>query len=308
MAISSRSRRTLRAAGPGDLYAEVHQSASDKLLGSVTYPFTVFERKQDFPGCPNLAMARVGAFYQYTLKESTQLLTNAVKGAAPTKAINDQVYSFGGSIIEQAKKVLDAANTAGQKYKGPNKKQLQAIVEGGIPNLVHTLSDWGLYAWCPYLRVVARTEPSLTLASPRIDLTNVKINVTATGELWAKYPWWNCYEFCTSWKKVIKCDKIGSITVSPDIKAAAHANIEASGSIVTARGVFDLLRLDYPILDKIPLEGIANDALGSKLVYVYDASQLVETVPVLKSRFTVGTITLPGTSGGISVGITLRQL
>jgi hypothetical protein len=301
------SKRTLLTTSPGDLYAEVHQSASDKLLNSVTYPFKAFERKRDFPGCPNLAMARGGAFYEYTNKESAQLLANSVSGAKETAAINDQVYTFGGSIIEQAKKVLDAASVAGSKYKGPNLGELQAIVDGGITNL-HTLSDWGLYAWCPYLQVVVRTKPTLSLASPRIDLSDVKINVTATGELWSKYPWWNCYKWCTSWKKVIKCEKIGSITVSPDIKAALHANIESAGSLVTARGVFDLLRLDYPILDKIPLEGIANDALGGRLVYVYDASQLVETVPVLKSRFTVGSIALPPSSGGISVGITIRQV
>lgn len=74
------------------------------------------------------------------------------------------------------------------------------------------------------------------------------------------------------------------------------------------RGEFDSLRLDYPILDKIPLEGIANRALADRLVYVYDAAQLVETVPVLQSHFTVGSISLPPTASGISVGVTLRQV
>ena len=181
-------------------------------------------------------------------------------------------------------------------------------MKGGIKNLVNTLGDWGLYAWCPYLRVVLKRKPQLNLGSPRIDLTNISITVTATGELWAKYPWWNCYQWCTSWKKVIKCDRIASLTVSPDIRAAAHANCESTGSRVYVRGEFDSLRLDYPILDKIPLEGIANRALADRLVYVYDAAQLVETVPVLQSHFTVGSISLPPTASGISVGVTLRQV
>jgi hypothetical protein len=150
-------------------------------------------------------------------------------------------------------------------------------------------------------------RPQINLRSPRIDLKGIRVEVKATGELWAKYPWWNCYKWCTKWKKVIKCDRVGSLTVAPEIAAEAHASVEARGTEVIVRGEFDRLRLAYPILDKIPLEGIANGALRDKLIFVYDAAKLVFAVPVLGSRFRVESINLPALDPGIGVGVVVRQ-
>ena len=74
------------------------------------------------------------------------------------------------------------------------------------------------------------------------------------------------------------------------------------------RGVFDKLRLDYPILDQIPLEGLANLALRNKTLFAYDAAQLIATVPVLKSRFTVDSISLPASSNSLPVSVVIRQV
>ncbi|MER9340468.1 hypothetical protein NKI41_06705 [Mesorhizobium sp. M0601] len=291
-----------------DLEAKVYQSACDKLLGSVAYPFTVVERRQDFPGCSSMAIAEVGEFYEYSKAELGEMFESSIRGDKKDSELNDKIYSFAGSIIEQAKKVLDAADRAGREYVGPDKKELQAVVDGGIENLIHTLGDWGAYAWCPYLRVRLDNKPNLRLASPRIDLTGVVVNVKATGELWVKYPWWNCYKFCFNWKKVIKCDRVASVTVSVGLKAQAHADLAASGTRILAHGVFDKLRLNYKILDKIPLEGIANEVLAKKLLAVYDASQLVETVPLLHSRFAIASIALPASADGIGIGATIKQI
>lgn len=302
------AKKGAKPAVGSDLEAKIYQSACDKLLGSVAYPFTVFERRQDFPGCSNMATAEVGEYYEYSKDEIAQILKKSIDGDKKNFEVSDRIYSFAGSIIEQAKKVLDAADRGGKEYVGPDKKELQAIVDGGIANLVDTLGDWGAYAWCPYLRVRLDKKPSIHLASPRIDLTGVLVSVKATGELWVKYPWWNCYQYCFKWKKVIKCDRVASITVSVELKAEAHADLVASGARVIAQGVFDKLRLNYNILDKIPLEGIANDALAKKLLAVYDASQLVETVPLLHSRFAIASIALPLSGDGIGVGVTVKQV
>jgi len=296
-----------------DLYAEVEQSACDKLVGSVSYPLKAFEKKQDFPGCSKMAARDDGPFYEYSKQEIKKMLKASLayvkdlpKESAPS--VQDDIYSFAGSIIEQAKKVLESANSAGAEYEGPKPKDMQAIVDGGIEGLVDTLGDFGLYAWCPYLSVVVKQKPQIKLGAPRIDLNGIGVEVTATGELWAKSPWWNCYKYCFKWEKVYKCIRIGSLTVSPDIKVEAHANVEASGSRVYVRGEFDKLRLNYDILDKIPLEGIANKALRDKLVFVYDAAQFIATVPILQTKFTVDSLVPPASSSGISVGIVLRQL
>jgi len=221
--------------------------------------------------------------------------------------VADQIYAFGGSILEQAKKALDVATTSSD-YEGPDKKKLQEVVNGGIEGLVDTLGDFGIYAWNPFLRVTIKKKPRVSLRSPRIDLNGISIEVAATGELWSKYPWWNCYKWCTKWEKVHKCDRIASLTVSPDIAAEAHATIEAAAARVLVRGEFDKLRLDYDILNKIPLEGVANKALKGKPLFVYDASQLIATVPILQSRFGIEKIVLPPNPGGIGVGVVLRQI
>lgn len=300
-----------------DLYGEICQSSANKVLGSVSYPFTAFEHRENFPGCTTIAAQKEGAFYTYTASEAKKMLADCVKyvktassgkRVPPNSSINFDLYSAAGSLVEQAKKALDVANESPKDYEGPSKKRLQAIVDGGIEGLWETLGDFEFYAWCPYLRVIVKQRPQLKLASPRIDLTGVLVEVTATGELWWKHPWFNCYRWCTKWDKVIKCDKIGSITVSPDLRAEAHANVEADGTRVKVRAEFDRLRLAYKILEKIPLEGIANRKLRDKLIYVYDAAQLVATIPVLQSKFAVSSIALPSISNGIGVEVTIRQV
>jgi hypothetical protein len=222
--------------------------------------------------------------------------------------VSEQVYSFCGSIIEQAKKVIDAEKVAGADYEGPDIAELKKILDGGIEELPQNLGDFALYGWNSYLRIVVRIIPAIVLQSPRINLSQVKVEVTATGELWAKYPWWNCYKWCTKWEKITKCEKIANITVSPTIAAEAHALCYATTTQVFLQASFDKLRLDYEIIREIPLEGLANDQLKDRLLFVYDARQLIATVPVLQSRFSIESIFLPESVDGIGVQIKLRQI
>jgi hypothetical protein len=309
-------------AATNDLYALLNQSTSDKLLSSVSYPFTVFETRQDFPGCIGQPSIGSGApLHRYSNEEVDVIFKNAVEKIVEdpgqrSMAIDDTIFSFGGSILQQAKLVLNSMREApidGPKaYVGPSEKDLEAIVNGGIRELPSALrkirSDWGLYAWCSYLSVVLKVQPSIALNSPRIDLDNFKISVTATGEIWAKYPWLNCYQWCTQWQQVTKCDCIASATVTVDIKANAHAIISTNAAQVYAQAVFDILRIDADILDKIPLEGIANSALQGKLINVFDASKLIATVPVLKTTFSIDSVLLPQTANGIGIGVVLKQI
>lgn len=300
-----------------DLYGEVGQSASDKVVGSVSYPFTAFEVSQVFPGCTKLAAEMVkeeaAPFYELTKEEIADLLSTSVRDVSGSQSsseisVSSEVFTFGGDIIQQARHVIDAASKAGSEYEGPDVADLKKIVDGGIENLVDTLGDWGIYAWCRYLRVIVEKKPQIKLSSPKLNLNGIEIKVTASGELWSKYPWWKCYKWCTKWKKVIKCKRIASITVSPRIKAEAHAVLKAEAAKIFAQGRFDKLRLNYNILDKIPLEGLANKALKDKLVYAYDAGNFVAAVPLLESKFTVDTVTLPASNDSLNVGISLRQV
>jgi len=299
-----------------DLYAEVKQSTSDKIIGSVSYPFTAVEKKQAFPGCTKLAATMAtdedAPFYALTKEEMAEYLKDAVSDVSASQASNDvsvsgEIYAFGGDIIQQAQHIIDVASSS-KDYEGPDVKDLQKVVDGGIEGLVNTLGDWGMYAWSPYLRVIVEKEPKVSLTSPRISLDNVEIKVTATGELWAKYPWWNCYRWCTKWKKVIKCKRVAKVTVSVKIKAEAHADLRVKAAKVIVQAEFDKLRLNYPVLDKIPLEGIANKALEDKLVYAFDAAKFVTTVPLLESNFSVDKLTLPPSTDGLNVGIEIKEV
>lgn len=302
--------------GANDLFAEVSQSVCDKLLSSAGYPLVLMERKEDFPGCRSVLTRLEKDFYRYSVDEVDEMFRACVPAILnrtdDENSIHDDIFAFGGSIIQQAKLILDAHDGDPERYEGPERADLKTIIDGGIENLGTNLrslvGDFDVYAWNPHLKVTLKTQPKLRLASPRIDLDGVRVEILAKGELWVKYPWWNCHKWCIKWKKVVKCDRIGSITVSPDIAADAHAEIFSRGPRVYASAQFDRLRLDYPILKEIPLEGIANAILGKKEMEVYDASQLVASVPVLKSEFGVDSINLPTSPDSIGVGVTVKQL
>lgn len=300
-----------------DLSAQISQSACDKLMDSITYPFIAAEKNEPFPGCSNMAAADTDtAFYRYKDTEADALLANCVKtvrtrGTSDTDvSIEDQIYAFGGSIIQQAKLIRDACEHP--DYEGPDKAQLDKIIDGGIEHLGAGLrgimGDWGIYAWCPRFRITVKSRPSLKLASPRIDLDGIRVEIRATGELYAKYPWWNCYKWCLKWEKVHKCDRIASATVAPDIAIDAHADLTVAGLTINAQGTFDKLRLDYPILRDLPLEGLANKLLAARTMTIYDASKLIATVPVVESRFVIEALDLPASPHGIEVGVTLRAV
>lgn len=297
-----------------DLYGEVNQTSSDKLLGSVKYPFVLFDKQESYPKIFGGADVEEGGFYKFSDEETDELFRTAAgrAGGRAEATVDDQIFAFGGTILQQAKVMLDAQTANPGEFEGPSKEELERIINGGIENLGTTmrgfLGDWGIYAWCSHLRATVKSKPAVKLKSPRLDLNGLRMEFKATGELWAKYPWWNCYKWCLKWRKVTKCDRIASITVTPDIAIEAHAVISARGAQVFAEGRFDKLRLEYDILDKIPLEGLANRALAGKEIQIYDGSQLIATVPLLKSRFTVDKISLPPRPDAIGVGVTVRQL
>lgn len=294
-----------------DLRARLNQSVCDKLLDSTTYPLVVSEKSESFPGCDRMILKDEALGYLYTDNEMRDLLIRCVSEAGQSTfaeqiSVSDQLYSFCGEIIEQYRKALDASGDP--DYEGPDRRELQRVVDGGIENLIETLGDWDAYAWCSYIRVNIEKRPSIGLASPRIEFSGFQVNAKATGELWIKYPWPNCYKGCTKWKKILKCKKAASITVSVTVKVDAHADITTSSNVVLAKLAFDKLRLPYGILEKIPLERIANRGLRNKNFPIYDASKLVQTVPPLGSTFGISQISLPQDPTGITIVVEVSEV
>jgi len=132
-------------------------------------------------------MAEASGLYRYSNKEADQMLASAARHlqldperTEPT--LYDNLVTFGGSIIQQARRLLDAQMEDG--YEGPTAAELRPIVDDGLEglgeNLRKLLGDWGLYAWNPHLRVTLKSRPSVKLSCPRIDLDGVRIEVLAT--------------------------------------------------------------------------------------------------------------------------------
>ena len=139
--------------------------------------------------------------------------------------------------------------------------------------------------------------------SPRIEVTNIDTLVSATGELWAYVP------TIENWKIVWKWKLWAPVTVRDvKVKAAAHAELSSTGSSIMARAVADRLRLNYDILNLIPLEDFATQSLINQQVLIFDGSQYVTTSPLLNSRFTLAGIQLPSSQGLIEVHLLLRRV
>jgi hypothetical protein len=185
---------------------------------------------------------------------------------------------------------------------------MKKILDGGVVGLA-SYRGTQLKAHLAWLRVCVGQKPSLTIGSPQVSIQNLKVDVSATGELWWYYPIPHCSSWCLDWSITWAWTRIASITIR-DIRIAAdaHADTSVDGTKVKVTGVFDRLRLDYDILRDIQLEGIANSVLGSKPVFVYDASQLVATVPVLGSHFGISAIDLPSSIGSIEVDVSVKQV
>ncbi len=297
-----------------DFSASIGQSAIDKLIGSASFPLTVLERSDDFPGCDRmrtdmgtgalLTDAQIDAMFA-AAGDAVNTRTSLVM---ENESVDDQLFEFAGELLADARKMLDASSDP--DYEGPSRQELQSILDSGVPAIRSSISmfgDTGAYAWCPYLRVRV-DKPRIDLGSPKIDIDGFDVDAKATGELWIKFPWWNCYKYCTKWKKVIKCKRIAKLTVGLGVDSDITIQLAAAGARVEAEGRFRRLRIDAPILREIPLERVANRALSGKRVTIFDASKLIATVPIMESRFAVEKITLPSSADSIPVELTVRQI
>lgn len=295
-----------------DLSASVQQSSADKLLRSVNYPLCVFEQRWPFNG----REAITGTSYDYTdaemgllLKQAQASATTQISSAEQSleMQMNTDILASAAEVIESAKKCLDASTNAG--YKGPDPKEVKKVVDEGVEGLLQTTRGIKFKAHLAWLKVCIADQPSVRLGNPRIAVTGLRVLASATGELWWYHPTFHCSWLCFNWSVTWGWDRITHITLNNvRIGADAHADTSTSGAIVTVRGSFDRLRLMYPILDRIPLEGIANQQLGDKLVRVFDASQFIASVPVLNSRFRIDKVDLPAAANEIAIDLSIKQI
>lgn len=300
------ARRSVRLFSP-DLSASVYQPAADQLLQSVSYPFTLLDQNYPFMG---LMLEGKDDDQSLTGKQIRDLLKDAdslqdvTAISPPADSPHDEflrdVAGCASELIQGAKDTLVDVDTVG--YSGPSPQDLKSVVGGGIKG-IGKFPGIEFKAHLAWLKVVLREGPTVGLNSPRIDVTNIDTLVSATGELWAYVP------TIENWKIVWKWKLWASVTVRDvKVKAAAHAELSAAGASIMAKAVADRLRLNYDILNLIPLENFATQSLSNQQIMIFNGSQYVTSSPLLNSRFTVAGIQLPPSKGLIEVHLSLRRV
>ncbi|MDO8999675.1 MAG: hypothetical protein Q7W45_07920 [Bacteroidota bacterium] len=312
-------------AGGNDLSAKIDQTAADKLINSVKFPLTLVSLSTPPPGI--LLTEEVANDNEIILKaERVKELLDAFAKASltniqSTSEIPDDETKFNlealGNIsetIESAKACLRAMEapqtptTAGQLFSFPDKAYLEAIVNGGVEGLLETTKGLELKAICSDLRVIADNIPNLGLNGTKVSISNSKITVKATGQLWARIPSFHCSRWCTRWTISWRWVRLASVSVSVTVDLDAYIEILPKGKILNARAHINNLRLAYPILKEIPLEKIANSQLEDKLIPIFDAGSFIACVPVVNSRFGIESISIPNVAGSIQIDIAIKQV
>ncbi|MFV8346211.1 hypothetical protein [Flavobacterium sp. ZB4P13] len=308
-----------------DLSAKIDQSAAEKLLNSVHFPLTLVSINTPPPG--NLLTTETVNDYEIILnpprvEELLKAFAKASETNIPSRSkipdietkFNLEALSNISETIESAKACLSAMEapqiptSADQIFSFPDEKYLKDIVNGGVEALLSTTNGLELKAICSNLRVIANNKPNLGLNGPKVSISNSKITVKATGELWAHIPTFHCSRWCTRWTVSWKWVRLSSVSVGVTVDLDASIEILINGKILNAKAHINKLRLDYPILREIPLEGIANSQLQNKLIPIFDAGSFIACVPVVNSRFGIESISIPNVAGSIEIDIAIKQV
>ncbi|MBS0188716.1 MAG: hypothetical protein JSS51_11645 [Planctomycetes bacterium] len=315
-----------------DLAVRIEQSAVDALLDATSFPVKVVEHREPFKpdrtesisasraeeGTFDLSHTSAKQLFQRASKWASGQQSKWPTGSSSSAPADEEtqllaaIASSGGQVLESAKACLRAAEESAD-YSGPPKALLQRILNGGLEKLPETLAEVDRAAstralgikfkvHCSQADVWVEKRPSASVASPRFDLKDIRLKGGARGELWWYHPTFHCSWLCFKWSVTWGWDMI--LAVHPQgirFEGEAHADLATDAATVKCYGRCDRLRLDYPILREIPLEGLANRFLDGKPVFVYDATKLLPSFPVIGTSLDIKAIEIPKTSGAIEV-------
>lgn len=308
-----------------DLSARIDQTAANKLLDSVAFPFTLVHNTTSPPGYLYTADP-VNENEVILSRAKIQELLNAFAAAGnPSTStapgnddaeakFNSEALSNIAQSIESAKACLRAMDepqiqtSTGQTFSFPDRAMVKGIVDGGVAGLLNSTTGLEMKAICSELKVIANNRPNLSLNGQSVGIGNSQINVRATGELWGRIPSLHCSRWCTNWTLTWRWVRLASVSVSVTVALDAGIQIIVNGKILNAKVHVNRLRLDYPILREIPLEGIANNQLENKLVQIFDAGSFIACLPVINSKFGIESITIPNNPNCIQIEIGIKQL
>ncbi|HEY1870149.1 MAG TPA: hypothetical protein VGG71_03780 [Chitinophagaceae bacterium] len=305
-----------------DLLASISQSAVDKLLNSAAFPLVLVNTTNPPPGIVITTENADSDEIILTPEAVAKLLheisssVNHTRTRIPEPRSDSMFYSEAISnlseTIESAKSYLTARTSAGNTkpptpFEGPDPAYAQSILDGGIEGLA-SIKGIEFKLICSKLQVIADNKPNLTVNGPIVSITNSKITTNATAELWWYHPTFHCSAFCTHWSVTWSWDRVASVSASLRVDLDGYVTVVVNGKILYASLHINKLRLDYPLLRDIPLEGIANRVLATKQIPIFDAGNFIASIPIINSRFSIDAIDIPSISGGLEIDIAIKQI
>jgi hypothetical protein len=246
-----------------DLKATINQSIADKIVDSVTYPFTVFEHRKPFGGF-GLLNAEVNSDDEVSIDSKTFLdqITSSHKNSFKSFEPNEQIiedlhfnfYSELTALKENLSECLISFDKVEKHnidnsdnelvWDGPDKNYLLETIENLSAYEKILISDnsksnnskidyskidkiiefKGQITW---VRVTLGKRPVFKINGKRFDLNLPSILPSGTAEVWAKHIWLKCVRkwrgICYGWKLTTKETRLSSVSLV-DVKFKVKAH------------------------------------------------------------------------------------
>jgi hypothetical protein len=287
----------------------------NKVLTSMAYPYVVVDEHKAFDES-QLTIANDEDFppmaTQLAQKDGGLLLDSIANAEVdPSAAIN--LATLESDLQKLAADVTasrELAQKHGANWEGPTDAEISSL---------SSRKDWDVAVHCAWLKIVLKHPPVPQIETPITKMKNIKVVVSATGELWVKHWWLKCtrqchvgpIKFCCRWAKTYVWTRIATARVSHlDLLADAKVQFSVEGKTsVVGRPLFDKLRIDHDILREIQLEEIANWFIRKKdkKFLVLKPGDIEIEVDLDKGIYVPQNFELPPTKGGIAVDVELRR-
>jgi hypothetical protein len=271
------------------VFGGVTQAAVDKLINEASYPVTLVDQS---------------AMYLKYKAERTIVLTEAQvndlvreaeavgcpnKNARLACAAREQRLKLERTIAE-ARKLREEA---GNKWEGESVADLEASARGCFEMRIVIR----------HLRIDLVDAPTIAVSGAGINVADVHLSTDVTVQLQSKLPQFVCDKPCP----IIKCcwghfhcnDWVPVLTVTlNDVNTTTSAVIDlaTSGAKVLGTPRLTKFTINVPILGDVDITGLVNLFLKPKQTTIYDAGELVASIPILNTTYKIQSLVLTGTN------------
>lgn len=295
----------------------VSDSFVQSVLTSMKYPYIIVEESEPFDES-QLKVDEDSNSAPNTVYLNEKAAAKLLESVADFKN-DDGEASINLAALESDLQKLSSDITASRDYAKKNKQDWEGPSDSELKSLTNS-REWNAAVHCSYLRVVLKSAPNAQIDSPITKIKNVKVELSATGELWVKHWWFKCtrqcsflgVKYCCRWAKTYKWTRIGKVPVRGiDVLADARMQFAVEEKTkVVARPLFDKLRLDYDILREIQLEEIANWFMRKKdqKFDILKPGDISIDIDLNSATYVPLEFELPSKKGGIAVDAELMRL